>query len=414
VNIWIVNHYALPPTLPGGTRHYELGRRLVERGFDVSLIMSTFHHGTRTPVARPASQGTVERSEGVRLMWIDSRIAYEGNGLARIGNMIEFAIKVWRQGSSLFHGDLPRPDVVVGSSPHLFAAWAAYRLARRMGAKFVFEIRDLWPETFVALRVFSRRHPVVLALRSLERFLYRRADAIVSLLPEAWRYVEESAGVGDRVTWIPNGATVGPEEPVSRVPAAGGLLTVMYMGTHGIANVLDVLLSVARVAHEGRLPLRFVLVGDGPERPRLIEEAKRQGLANIEFRPAVPKSSVQATLREADVLVALLEDTSLYQYGISLNKLFDYMAAGKPVVLAGSAAHDYVDIAQCGRTVPPRDPESLARALADLAAMPNEARREMGARGRAYVETHHNWDLLAERLAGMLDEVVAQPRSEER
>jgi glycosyltransferase involved in cell wall biosynthesis len=406
MNVWIVNHYAQLPSLPGGTRHYELGRRLAQKGADVSLIMSTFHHATRAHAAAGAASPSVEMVDGIRLVWIPTRIPYEGNGIARIANMAEFAIRLLTRARSKFRRQLPRPDVVIGSSPHLFAAWSAYCLARRTRAKFVFEVRDLWPETFVALGTFSKRHPVVLVLRVLERFLYRRADAIVSLLPEARRYVEETVGVEDKVTWISNGAAVTPQDPVLRALAPGEPLTVMYVGAHGIANVLDVLLSAAHVALQEGLPLRFVLVGDGPERPRLMEKASELGLSNIEFRAAVPKHAVQAALQEADVLVALLEDTSLYQYGISLNKLFDYMVAGKPIALAGRAAHNYVEIAQCGRTVPPRDPEALARTLADLAAMTVEGRREMGARGRAYVKAYHSWDVLAERLAAVLDDVV--------
>jgi glycosyltransferase involved in cell wall biosynthesis len=239
-------------------------------------------------------------------------------------------------------------------------------------------------------------------LRSLERHLYRHADAIVSLLPEAWRYIQETAGVGDAVTWISNGAVVPPTSAEPRAPAERSVLTVIYMGAHGVANVLDVLLSAVGVALAEELPLRFVLVGDGPERPRLMEEAERLGLSNVEFRAAVPKYDVQATLQEADVLVALLEDTALYQYGISLNKLFDYMAAGKPVVLSGRTAHDYVRLANCGVTVPPRDPDALAHALASLAGVQEEDRRQMGERGRQYLLANHSWDRLAGRYADLL------------
>jgi glycosyltransferase involved in cell wall biosynthesis len=353
--------------------------------------------------------------DGVKLVRVRSATSYRGNGIARMLNIAEFALRVRWLGRSCFHGELARPDIIVGSSPHLFAAWAAEWLSRRLHARFVFEVRDLWPESLVALGVFGRRHPVVVALRALERHLYRRADAIVSLLPEAWRYIARQRRVPrEKITWIPNGASL--DQPAVEAASTGEPrpLTVMYLGAHGRANALDDLLTAARMTKEQRLPIRFVLVGDGPEKANLIAGASRLGLDYVTFQDPVPKTEVARTLAGADVLVALLEDTPLYEYGISLNKLFDYMAAGKPIVLAGSVAHNYVEIAQCGFAIPPRDADALARSLADLAAMPDEARREMGARGRAYVKANHSWDLLAERLAVALDEVVVSGRPGKR
>jgi glycosyltransferase involved in cell wall biosynthesis len=302
--------------------------------------------------------------------------------------------------------------VIVGSSPHLFTALVGWRLARRFGVPFVMEVRDLWPETFVGFGFWSARHPIVRVLRRLERFLYRRADRIVVLMPEAWRYITRLAGVAEeKVVWIPNGACAAADE-IGGADSGPRPFTVLYMGAHGRANVLDDLLTAARALQDRGSEVRFVLVGGGKEKERLVERARELALRNLEFRDPVPRTEVEATLAQADALVALLEDTPLYQYGISLNKLFDYMAAGKPVVLAGDVAHNYVELAGCGVTVRPRDPEALARAIADLAAMPAEARRTMGARGRAYVRRHHDWDLLADRLAGVLNEVCEARRRE--
>jgi len=410
-SIWVVNHYANPSALPGNTRHFELARRLEERGWDVTLIASSFHHGSRTLLRPGIRKPSAELVDGVRFVWIPSRCGYVGNDISRVANMTEFAWRVWRSGWSSFDRNAPRPDVVVGSSPHLLAPLVAWRLARRFGAPLVLEVRDLWPETLVALGAFGRYHPTVIGLQMLERFLYRHADRIISLLPEAWRYIEGPGVPRGKIDWIPNGATIPPEIPHPLAGPVDGPFTVMYAGAHGRANMLDDLLSAAAVAQVNGAEMRFVLIGDGPEKERLIKRAEHESLTNVEFRTAVPKTVMPAILAEADAVVALLEDTPLYRYGISLNKLFDYMAAGKPIVLAGNVAHNYIEIAQCGLTVPPRDPEGLVGALVKLAEMSSDARREMGLRGRAYVEVHHDWDLLADRLADVLDEVVAGPRS---
>jgi Fuc2NAc and GlcNAc transferase len=165
--------------------------------------------------------------------------------------------------------------------------------------------------------------------------------------------------------------------PWNWAPAKG------FMGDVG-SNFLGFTIAVLAIASEGRhsLPaliwvlLLGVFVVDGPEKERLIKRAEHENLTNVEFRTAVPKTVMPAILAEGDAVVALLEDTPLYRYGISLNKHFDYMAAGKPIVLAGNAAHNYIEIAQCGLTVPPRDPEGLVGPLSSLL----RCRRMPGAR----------------------------------
>jgi len=408
MRVWILNHYAQPPTLPGGTRHFELARGLSARGFDVTIVASAFHHPTRSLAVRVDGAFRVETVEGVRFVWLKSAHGYRGNDLSRVGNMVGYAWRAWWHGRRSFRHRVPPPDVVVGSSPHLLSPLVAWLLARRFAAPFVLEIRDLWPETMVALGIFGRRHPVVVLLGAVERFLYRRAGRIISLLPEAWRHVVRAASVpASRIAWIPNGVTVAAEPPSSPPrPAAGRTATVMYVGAHGRANVLGLLLEAEAILEARGARARLVLVGDGPEKPGLIDRAHRMHLRRVVFRDAVPKEEVPRTLAAADILVALVEDSSLYSYGISLNKLFDYMAAAKPIAFAGRVAHDYVKLAGCGRTVPPGSASALAIALGELVEMSPKRRDELGRRGREYVATHHDWGLLSGRLEAVLREAT--------
>ncbi len=397
--LWIINHYANCPTMPGGTRHYELARRLAARGLDVSIIASGFHHKTRTKIERTDSSYDVEMIDGVRFLWIPARIRYKGNTIARMLNMLEFAFRVWWRGRRRFKNLLPKPDVIIGSTPHLLAAMSAGLLCRRFAGRFVLEIRDLWPESLVVLGGYSCRHPLVLALRRVERWLYRRANHIVSLLPEAWRYLVACDVDRDDITWIPNGASAAlATEATSSPKDVGNVFRAIYIGAHGRANVLDDLLSAAAILQKQSANIRFVLVGDGPLKQHLVKRAREEGLDNVEFRAPIPKPDVPTVLREADVAIALMEDTPLYDYGISLNKLFDYFAAGKPVLFAGRVAHDYVELSGAGMTVEPQCPESIADGLRELSLMPPSDRAAMGERGRIYLEEHHDWDVLAERL----------------
>jgi len=181
----------------------------------------------------------------------------------------------------------------------------------------------------------------------------------------------------------------------------------MYLGAHGQANALDVLLDAAKVVqNRGYQQIQFTLIGDGPEKPRLIKLAIEMGLKNVEFNDPVPKAEVPQALGGADATVFILNDLPLYRYGISLNKLFDYLAAKKPLILAGDPVNNPVKQAHCGLTVPPRNPEALAKAIIELSRIPKEEREAMGRRGREYVEKYHAIPVLADKLESCLKEVI--------
>ena len=403
MNLWMINHYAVPPTMPGGTRHHELAKRLASRGWDVTLVASSFHHASRSSEVFDSKRIQVEEIDGVRFVWIPSRIRYRNNGLARVGNMLEFAWRVWRRGRSRFGGRLPKPDVILGSSPHLLSPWAARRLARIHDARFFLEVRDLWPETFVALGLLPEGHLIVRALRCLERSLYRSAECIVTLLPHADRYIEQQLRSSANVVWIPNGADLGAP-PAHGTLQPDGDLEVIYTGAHGRANVLgDLLSAIAILENEGRTKLHITLIGEGPEKQALQSMAKELELTTVTFKEGIPKECVRGALERADVAVALLEDSPLYDYGISLNKLFDYMASGTPILFAGRVDHDYVALAGCGLSIPPRSPRAIADGLLTFVGMSPTERRAMGDAGRAYLEGHHTWEQLADKLAAVLE-----------
>jgi glycosyltransferase involved in cell wall biosynthesis len=404
LNLWILNHYANLPDYPGPTRHYDLAKRLVRQGFDVTVIASSFRRTAGTLPVTGREAFLTGMIDGIRFVWLRADVVYSANDTARARNMIEFAWRTWREGRSLFRCSVPRPDVILGSSPHLLTPAAAWLLARRFRARFVFEVRDLWPETFVAFGFLSRWNPLVAGLRVLERFLYRRSAKVISLLPEGWRYIVRSGVPKERIVWVPNGvdpSTGGAPKAEMRRP-----FTLMYLGSQGRSNVLEDLILASSLLQERGANIRVVLVGSGKNKHELVSMAKERSLTNVEFRDGVPKNCVSEVMEEADAFVALLEDTSLYRYGVSLNKLFDYMNAGRPVILAGDVAHNYVELAECGISVPPRSAEDLADAVIRVSEMSPEDRRAMGERGRVYVQEHHGWDLLGERLADSLSTLV--------
>ena len=360
MNLWLVNHYAILPQQAGGTRHYTLARELVKRGHQVTIIASSFDHTTRKELHIPdGAPSRLEVVDGVRFLWLRTP-PYEGNSARRLWNTAAFARKVLGLRARDLGG---RPDVVLGSSPHLFAAWAAERLARRHRVPFVLEVRDLWPQSLVDLGSFSEGHPFIRWLEYIERGLYRRARHVITLLPGAKEHIVQKGGHPDRITWIPNGVDLRLLPPPSP-PESRDSLTFLYAGSHGLANNLDYLLEAIYHARRLRpeLSLHFRFVGDGPEKPVLIQRARELGLENVTFEDTVPKYRIFEVLASADAFLVALQDTTLYRWGISLNKLYDYLAMARPIVLAVPELvyNNPVEEACAGLTAPANNHEAYA------------------------------------------------------
>jgi glycosyltransferase involved in cell wall biosynthesis len=407
MNILLVNHYAFPPSQPGGTRHFSLAKELLAMGHPTTLVASGFDHLTRTDRLPPGEPMARSTHDGVPFLWLRTP-GYRGSGgAARLWNMLAFARAVERR----LPGDLDgRPDVVVGSSPHLFGAQAALRLARRLGVPFVLEIRDVWPQSLVDVMGVSRWHPLVWLMGRVERRLYREADHIVTLLAGVGPRVAERGGNPLGLTWVPNGIDLGLVPPVPE-PGEGVPFTFMYAGSHGITNALDVLLdAVVRLGAQGGWPAgraRLVFLGTGPEKPRLEARVRAEGIPGVEFRPPVPKREVFRVLAEADAFLVSARPSGLWRHGISFNKLFDFMAVGRPTVIGMDCPGNPIEEAGCGLAVRPGDPEAMAEGMARILAMPPETRRELGRRGRASVEARFDMRVLAARFAGALVAALA-------
>jgi glycosyltransferase involved in cell wall biosynthesis len=407
MRVWIVNQYAVPPTQAGITRHYTLASELIKRGHDVTVIASSFDHVTRRETRlAPGEQARLETMGKVPFLWLRTP-PYRGNTIARMTNMVTFARQLIQWVPRL---DLPAPDVIVGSSPHLFGALAAERLARRAGVPFVLEVRDLWPQSLIDLGGVSAHHPVVLALGHIERYLYRGSSRILALLPGAVEHLVAKGADRARVVYLPNGADLSVL-PAPEPPPVNARFTVLYAGTHGLANGLDGLLDAAALLQaEGwadRVLMRFV--GDGPEKPRLVRRAEAEGLSLVRFEPPVAKEAIHAVLASADAFMVTMHAIGLYRFGISFNKIYDYMAAGRPTVLGASASNNPIAEAGCGLSVPAGDARAMADAIKRLAEMTPAERWELGQRGRAAVERQHDFRRLAETLEQTLLEVIGVP-----
>jgi len=404
MNIWILNHYAVTRDLPGGTRHFDFAEELTRRGYKVTVFCSSFHFGLRKEVKFSPQEKKIfkeEEHDGVKFVWIKT-FPYKGNDLRRVINMFSYAYRVLRIGKSK---KLERPDVIIGSSVHLLAVFSAYLLSKYHKTHFIMEVRDLWPQTLVDMGL-SRWHPLVLLLRILETFLYRKAEKIIVLLPKADEYIKSLRIPGEKIVWIPNGVNLCRFRKSKKRGNGNDGFVVMYMGVMGRANNIDVILEAAQKLKKYK-EIRFLLVGDGPEKARLKKFSEEIRLNNVSFEDAVPKEKVPLYLQDADVLIFNLIDAPVFRFGISPNKLFDYMASGNPIIFASNAVNNPVEEAKAGITVKPL-PNTLASAILELYRISEDERIKMGRRGFEYVKKYHNIPVLVDRLEKVLKDVISQ------
>jgi len=408
MRIIIVTHYFPPETGAPQARLSGLAAAWAADGDDVTVLTGMPNHPTG--VIPPEYHGAIrrrERRDGYRVLrtWL---YATPNEGMARktIGHL-SFMIS-----SVLLGGRASGPaDVIVVSSPTFFAVGAGWLLARLKRARLVVEVRDLWPAIFTELGVLTSR-PVIRLLEWLELAAYAAADTVI-VVSDGFRANLIGRGVpAGKVHTIRNGVHPGefdPDAPAdtrlrARLGASPSDCLVLYAGTHGISQGLtSVADSAALLTDE---PIRFAFVGDGADKQRLRHRVVEQGLRNVALLPGIPHEQVPALLAAADICLVPLRDVPLFSSFIP-SKMFEYLAAGKPVVaaLAGEAAQI---LREAGAwIVPPADSDALAAAIRTLAADP-QRRHSMGRQGRCYVEKHFDRGALAQLYRKLLDAPGAQ------
>ena len=419
MNIVYIEHYAGTPELGMEFRPYYLAREWVRGGHRVQMLAASYSHvRARQPeVGKTARDDTVD---GIDYRWYPTR-SYAGNGLGRVRNIFEFLRQVWRDTARIVREF--KPDVVIASSTYPMDIWVARRLARRCGAKLVFEVHDLWPLSPIELSGMSPKHPFARLCFKAEADAYRDADVVVSMLPCVHDYMASRGLDLRKLAVVPNGISpddwaAAPQplrgdvaDALARARDAGETI-VGYAGSMGDPNALDTLLDAAALLRDdpnGRA-LRIVMVGDGHSRARLAERVQAEGLANVTMLPPIPKLQVPALLAQVDIAYIGWQRVPIYRFGIAPNKLMDYMMAGRPVLHSVEAGNDPVAEAGCGVTVPPGDARAVADGLIELAALPADERARRGAAGRAFVLEHHTYPVLARRFL----EAVAKARDAQR
>ena len=393
------------PNDPGGTRHFELGRDVVSRGHQFTVVASPISYLTGQQTGTGAAVEPEEQYSGVRVLRSYVYRSLHRSFVWRVVSFLSFMF------SSVWTARRAGPvDVVMGTSPPIFQAFSALGVAMIRRVPFLLEVRDLWPAFAVDMGVLKAPF-LIKASEFLEGFLYRRATHILVNSPAYREHVIASGIAPDKVSFISNGVDTDmfdPDATGARLRTAwqaSDKFVVTYAGALGAANDIDTLLRAAdRLGH--RPEIQFVLVGDGKERPRLERLSAEMRLTNVLFAGTKSKAEMPEVLAASNACLAILQNIRMFKTTYP-NKVFDYMAAGRPTILAiDGVIRAVIETSGGGLFVPPGDDAALAEAVAALSA--DRARAlAMGRAARAHVVRHFNRRDQAQQFAELLERMAS-------
>lgn len=409
MRILIIHQYFLGAGDAGGSRFNQFARYWSEAGHDVTVLAGTVHYATGKKA--PAYKGHFLVREtapgGVRVVRCHVSEQYNVSFLGRAWAYVSFTL------SSLWAGltAVPRPDVIVATSPPLTVGMTALALRVLTGVPYVFEVRDLWPESAIDAGVLT--NPVMKAVGyAMEWLAYCGASRVNVLTPAFEEALVTRKGVSrKRISMIPNGADLdimrpGPKDnEVRRRLGLEGKFVVSYFGAHGCANRVGQLLDVAEDLQRSHPDVCIMLVGDGMEKPMLVDDAKRRGLDNVVFVDAVPKDQVSDYVNASDACTAVLMKNDTFKT-VYPNKVFDYMSCKRPIIIAiDGVARKLVEDAGAGLYVEPENPGAFIDAVLALKG-DRDRMAEMGESGYHYVRQHYSRKGMAEKYLAVLARLV--------
>lgn len=402
--IWIFNQYASTPEYPGGSRHIDLSMELIKNNFNVHIFAGSFNHLLLEQTKLNENEKRkIENYQGVTIHWLQTK-SYKKNGFIRFWGMILFFFDLLREVKCYKKEDsFEKPDIIIGSSVHLFTVLAAKISAQKFDSKFVMEVRDLWPYTFIATGMMSRHHPIVFVFGWLERYLYRKSDKIISLLQNGNEYIGKYTDK-KKVIWIPNSFSMNRLKDLERniqidLVQDTQKTTIIYAGSINALDKVELLVKSFHKATQESDKLQLVIIGNGAEKVKLLEYVKNNNLEKyIIFKNSVPKNEILHYLNLADTVWVGLSDSPLYKYGMSFNKIYDYMALAKPILFSGSNYNNPIAESNCALIAVPNNIDSLSEIIIQFHQMPVSEKKELGLKGKKYLIENFTTDIIVNEL----------------
>lgn len=406
-NIWIINEYAGSPYHGMEFRHFYLSKELQKLGYNVTIISASYSHLFKK-LPTTSSNFTFEDIEGVNYLWIKVPHYSSSHSKKRVLKWLVYTFRLFL----LPIKKLTKPDAIIVSPMQTLPIYPAYIWAKKFKASLIFEVKDIWPLSIIELGGYSPKNPFIQLLKYFEKMAIQKSDAIVSVLPNYQQYLQDE-GWSKNFYYIPNGVDLKELEKIeylntsikNQIPQ--NKFIVGYAGTIGTANALENFIEAARLLKEHK-DILFVLVGEGDKKIELQDLSNKYQLDNILFLPAIPKVQIQSLLSLFDVCYIELQNKELFKYGISPNKIFDYMYAAKPILLAVNSPNNPVSLAQCGICIYDITPENIAKAILEFYQMPENQRKEIGSKGKEYVLKHHTFQVLAKKYDELMKSISSK------
>jgi glycosyltransferase involved in cell wall biosynthesis len=409
MNILLINHYAGSLKYGMEYRPFYLCREWARLGHNVHIIAGTYSH-VRTINPIDKDDFDTEICDGINYHWIKTS-KYKGNGIKRAISMYEFVYKIFNHARRL--SEEIKPDIVISSSTYPLDTYAAQRIALKSGAKVIHEVHDMWPLTLIEIAGMSRYNPFIISLQHAENYAYKKSDAVVSLLPNAKEYMKDHGLQDKKFYYIPNGIV--SSDWGNKIPLPekqfGELLKLkndkkiicVYFGSHTNTYGLKYYIHSAKLLEAENIAL--VLIGDGMEKEKFKKQAIDEGLKNVVFLDPIPKQAVPAMLEIVDIVYVGGTKSKMRKFGAAMNKVYDSMMAGKPIVYAVDIPNNDVKLYNCGVTVDLESAEAIAGGIKKLMDLSPEERGRLGANGHCAVIQHYDYCMISKQFLNLMQKL---------
>ena len=389
---WFVSKYASIPKYGAASRLFHLANEFNKNGQEAILITSDANHLCDFPPTKKIYN--FEKVKSTPVYWIKTKKYTKTASLSRVLSWVDFDTKLF----FLKKSELPPPDVVIVSSLSLLTIIYGYYLKRYYNAKLVFEVRDIWPLTMIEEGGFSTKHPLVILLRVIEKFGYKKSDLIVGTMPRLDIHIKESIGIEKPFFCSPIGydkdaceanrfcnSELGKYFP-------GNKIVVGYAGSMGVSNALEPFIECIKNMTQYD-NIHFVLTGGGDLRKGYEKELA--GNTNVTFVPKIKAGEVPEFLGHCDILYLSTKRSDVWRFGQSMNKVVEYMMSGKPIIASYSGFPSMLDESGAGEFIPSNDSQAIHDAIIRYASLSSEERLAIGARGKRWIRENRSYSRLA-------------------
>ncbi len=402
MNILLLNHYAGSTAMGMEFRPYYLAREWVKMGHDVRIVGGDFSH-LRIKNPKIKKDFTTQHIDGIKYTWLKTG-EYEGNGVKRALSMLRYVSKLYFNAERIARAW--KPDVVIGSSTYPLDTYAAQKIAKCAKATCVHEVHDMWPITLIELGGMKKTHPFVVMMQFAENSFCKHTDRVVSLLPCAKDYFVKHGMKPDHFRCVMNGVVKSEWDDPQPLPEeheklldelrAKGKFIVCFFGSITDSYCIDYLIDAVKKL--GNKNVAAVIVGDGTSLAKLKKQAASCGPDSVYFLPKIPKLAIPTMLSKTDCLYVGAKKNDMFRFGICMNKLFDSMMSGKPILYAVDAPNNFITDYDCGVSVEAEDTDALVKGLDRLVKMPLSERNRLGANGRKAVLENFTYEALAKQF----------------